>query len=79
MDFGLCLPNFSFGVKPSKENIVGVAQAAERLGYDSVWVSDHILVSKDKPRYGHIYEVLTTLAYIAGMVFLSTVIIIRVT
>ena len=67
MDFGLCLPNFSFGVKPSKENIVGVAQAAERLGYDSVWVSDHILVSKDKPRYGHIYEVLTTLAYIAGM------------
>lgn len=67
MDFGVCLPNFSFGVQPSKERIVSVAQAAERLGYDSVWVSDHILVSKDKPRYGHIYEVLTTLAYIAGM------------
>lgn len=67
MKFGLCLPNFPFGVKPSRETIVGIAQAAERLNYDSVWVSDHILVPKDKPRYGHIYEVLTTMAYLAGM------------
>jgi probable F420-dependent oxidoreductase len=67
MDFGVCLPNFPFGVQPSKDNIVAVALAAERLNYDSVWVSDHILVSKDKPRYGYIYEVLTTLAYLAGM------------
>jgi probable F420-dependent oxidoreductase len=67
MDFGVCLPNFPFGVQPSKANIVAVAQAAERLNYDSVWVSDHILVSKDKPRYGNIYEALTTLAYIAGV------------
>lgn len=67
MDFGVCLPNFSFGVKPSKANIVEIAQAAERLNYNSVWVSDHILVSKEKPRYGHIYEVLITLAYLAGI------------
>lgn len=67
MDFGLCLPNFPFGVQPSKEEIVAIVQAAERLNYDSVWVSDHVLVPKDKPRYGNLYEVLTTLAYIAGM------------
>jgi probable F420-dependent oxidoreductase len=67
MKFGLCLPNFPFGVKPSRDNIVGIAQAAERLNYDSVWVSDHVLAPKDKPRYGHIYEALTTMAYLAGM------------
>jgi probable F420-dependent oxidoreductase len=67
MKFGLCLPNFPFGVKPSREAIVGIAQAAERLNYDSAWVSDHLLVPKDKPRYGHIYEVITTMAYLAGM------------
>jgi probable F420-dependent oxidoreductase len=66
MQFGVCLPNFPFGVQPSTEAIVTVAQAAERLRYDSVWVSDHVLVPEDRPRYGHLYEVLTTLAYIAG-------------
>jgi alkanesulfonate monooxygenase SsuD/methylene tetrahydromethanopterin reductase-like flavin-dependent oxidoreductase (luciferase family) len=67
MKFGLCLPNFPFGVKPSREALVGIAQAAERLDYDSVWVSDHVLVPKDKPRYGHIYEAITTMAYLAGL------------
>ncbi len=67
MKFGVCLPNFPFGVNPSRETIVAIAQAAERLNYDSAWVSDHVLVPKDKPRYGHIYEVLTTMAYLAGM------------
>ncbi len=67
MKFGICLPNFPFGVKPSRDNIVGITLAAERLNYDSVWVSDHVLVPKDKPRYGYIYEVLTTMAYLAGM------------
>ena len=67
MKFGVCLPNFPFGVKPSRDAISGIAQAAERLNYDSVWLSDHVLVPKDKPRYGHLYEVLTTMAYVAGM------------
>lgn len=67
MEFGVCLPNFPFGVQPSRDNIVAVAQAAERLGYASLWVSDHVLVSRDKPRYGNLYEALTTLAYVAGL------------
>jgi probable F420-dependent oxidoreductase len=67
MHFGVCLPNFPFGVRPSRDHIVAIAQAAERLHYASVWVSDHVLVPTDKPRYGQLYEVLTTLAYIAGI------------
>jgi probable F420-dependent oxidoreductase len=79
MKYGLCLPNFPFGVKPARDSIVGVALAAERLNYDSLWVSDHVLVPKDKPRYGHIYEVLTTMAYLAGMtqrIYLGTSILV---
>jgi probable F420-dependent oxidoreductase len=67
MHFGVCLPNFPFGVPPSRANLVAIAQAAERLQYASVWVSDHVLVPADKPRYGQLYEVLTTLAYLAGV------------
>lgn len=67
MKFGVCLPNFPFGITPTRASIVGIAQAAEQLNFDSVWVSDHILAPKDKPRYGRLYEALTTLAYLAGM------------
>ena len=66
MEFGVCLPNFTFGAEPTKANILEVAQTAESLSYDSVWTSDHVLVTKDKPRYGTIFEALTTLAYVAG-------------
>jgi probable F420-dependent oxidoreductase len=66
MKFGVCLPNFPFGVRPTREAILDVAQEAEALGFDSVWVSDHILVPKDKPRYGRLFETLTTLAYVGG-------------
>jgi probable F420-dependent oxidoreductase len=66
MKFGLCLPNFPFGVQPSRDAIVEIAREAERLGYDSVWTTDHILVPRDKPRFGHLYESLSTLAYLGG-------------
>lgn len=67
MEFGVCLPNFPFGVQPTTDAIVAVAKSAERLGYDSVWATDHVLVPKDKPRYGNVFEAITTLAYLAGM------------
>lgn len=67
MQFGVCLPTYAFGVQPSREVIEAVALAAERFGYDSVWASDHILAPRDKPRYGNLYEAITTLTYVAGI------------
>jgi probable F420-dependent oxidoreductase len=66
MKFGVCLPNFPFGIRPSREAIIEIAQEAERLGYDSVWVTDHILVPRDKPRFGLLFESLSTLAFLGG-------------
>jgi probable F420-dependent oxidoreductase len=67
MRFGVCLPNFPYGVQPSREAIVEVALEAERLGYDSVWVSDHLLVPREMARFGRIYESISTLAYLGGI------------
>lgn len=67
MKFGVCLPNFPFGVEPSRSAIVEVAKEAEMLGYDSLWVSDHVLVPAEYPRYGRLFESLSTLAYIGGV------------
>ena len=67
MRLGVCLPNFPFGARPSREAIVEVALAAERLGYDSVWATDHLLVPSDMPRFGRIFESVSTLAYLGGV------------
>lgn len=67
MQVGVCLPNFPFGVDPSRDAIVDVAQEAESLGYGSLWVSDHVLVPAAYPRYGRLFEALSTLAYIGGV------------
>ena len=42
MRFGLSLPHFR--QVASAEAIRRVAQRAEHLGYDGVWVSDHIVI-----------------------------------
>lgn len=63
---GVCLPNY--GNNSSREAIVEVAKAAEELGYDSVWTTDHILLpSSHSYPYGKIYESLTTLSYVAAL------------
>ena len=73
MRVGLALPHYDFsipGVSPVRFDAVAAeAQRAERLGFDSVWVSDHLFASLDRyggddTRYGSL-EPLTTLAALA--------------
>ena len=73
MRIGLALPHYDFslpGVSPVRfEPVAEQAIRAERLGFDSVWVSDHLFASLERyggdgTRYGSL-EPLTTLAALA--------------
>jgi probable F420-dependent oxidoreductase len=63
--FGVILPNY--GKDSSPERIRDVAGAAEELGFDSVWATEHIIVGPDAAdSFGHVYDPLATLAWLAG-------------
>jgi len=65
MDYGLCLPNFPDGA--SREGMEAAAETAERLGWSTVWTTDHVLVAtEDADDYGRIYEALLSLAWIGA-------------
>lgn len=65
MKFGIVLPNYGPGA--TRFSILDTAHAAERLGYDSVWVTDHLALPKeDAERFGLLYEAITTLSFLAG-------------
>ena len=66
MQFGLSLPHFWQVASP--EAIRRVAQQAEHLGYDGIWVSDHIVIPDSAvDRFGSVfYEPLTVLAFAAA-------------
>jgi len=64
MIFGVGLPNY--GKRKTFADIKRVALAAENLGYDSVWTTDHVIVPQaDLEPYGNIMEALTVLALVA--------------
>lgn len=66
MKFGVILP--SFGPQAGRLAMIDTALAAESLGFDSVWTTDHIaLPDVDSSRFGHIFESITTLGYLAGV------------
>jgi probable F420-dependent oxidoreductase len=65
MDYGLVLPAMGDGA--SREGIEAGCEAAERHGFGDVWGTDHLLVDQSAADdYGRIFEILTTLAWIAG-------------
>lgn len=65
MKFGLVLPNY--GPQASRFAIIDSAIAAENNGFDSVWLTDHLaLPEADANLFGHIYESITTMSYLAA-------------
>lgn len=61
----MILPNFGSESSPSR--IRASAEAAEELGFHSVWTTEHIVVGPDGVTpYGRVYDSLVTLAWIAG-------------
>jgi probable F420-dependent oxidoreductase len=65
MDYGLVLP--SLGDEASREGIEAAAELAERYDFTDVWGTDHVLIDRRAADdYGRIYEILTTLAWVAG-------------
>lgn len=66
MRYGLCLPNFTDLASPAA--IDATATTAERLGWDSVWTTDHVLVdaSADAADYRTNFDVIQTLAWVGA-------------
>jgi alkanesulfonate monooxygenase SsuD/methylene tetrahydromethanopterin reductase-like flavin-dependent oxidoreductase (luciferase family) len=65
MIIGVNLPNYSS--LGHRDAIVAIAQAAESLGYASLWTNDHVLLSTSRPEpFGNVLESLTTLSYLAA-------------
>jgi probable F420-dependent oxidoreductase len=62
---GVILPNF--GSESNPASIRRTAEAAEELGFDSVWATEHIIVGPEGVEpYGRVYDPLVTLGWIAG-------------
>jgi probable F420-dependent oxidoreductase len=66
MRYGIALPNFTGVASP--EAIEAAAAVAERLGWDAVWTTDHVLVdrSDDAADYRVNYDAIGTLAWVGG-------------
>jgi probable F420-dependent oxidoreductase len=66
MNFGVWIPNCRHLATP--DIIRGTAVQAEQLGYDSVWVSDHVVVPHaNVVNFGEtVYDPLVTLGVVAG-------------
>jgi alkanesulfonate monooxygenase SsuD/methylene tetrahydromethanopterin reductase-like flavin-dependent oxidoreductase (luciferase family) len=65
LHLGLNLPNYGAGLDPQR--LAATAIAAEEAGFDSGWVTDHVLVpDTDAHYYRSVSEALVTLAFLAG-------------
>jgi alkanesulfonate monooxygenase SsuD/methylene tetrahydromethanopterin reductase-like flavin-dependent oxidoreductase (luciferase family) len=65
LHLGVILP--TYGAALDAEGLVGVALAAEEAGFDSGWVTDHLIVpAESATTYGTIAEALVSLGFLAG-------------
>jgi probable F420-dependent oxidoreductase len=67
MEFGICIPHY--GKPLDISNILGTVRRVEELGFDSVWVTDHILVPQTLGIIyrDHMLEPLALLNYVAAI------------
>ena len=67
MDIGVGIRNM--GPQSTREVMAGCAQAAEAMGFESIWVVDHIAIPSDDAEGsgGRYLDVLATLAWLAGI------------
>jgi probable F420-dependent oxidoreductase len=65
-ELGVILPNYGPGASPHA--VRRVAEAAEELGYDSVWTTEHLLVGPEAvERFGNVLDSLTCLSWLAAL------------
>lgn len=65
LHLGLILPNYGEGLE--SERLAACAVAAEESGFDSGWVTDHVVVPDEHAAvYGSIAEALLSLGFLAG-------------
>lgn len=65
LHLGLILPNY--GEALAGEGLAAAAAAAEQAGFDSGWVTDHLIVpAEHAPVYGTIAEALVSLGFLAA-------------
>src|ERR1700736_1272787 len=66
MKYGIAIRNM--GLQSTRETLVACARAAEQLGFDALFVSDHLALPTDdvEGSGGRYLDVLATLAFLAG-------------
>jgi probable F420-dependent oxidoreductase len=68
MEFGLCVPHYGKAV--DVQGIINNVRRAEALGFDSIWVTDHIIVPRtmDLIYRDNMLEPVALLSHLAGLV-----------
>ena len=66
MKFGFILPHLLSPIS-DVTTIRASARLAEEIGFDSIWLTDHILMPEEYVQYGKGTEMLVTAAYVAGI------------